>query len=53
MSAAHVVVVVVVVVAAAAAAAVVVVSEVTPQALCTPNLVELAVVACVADVTHP
>ena len=45
MSAARVVVV-------AAAAVVAVVSEVTPQALCAPNLVELAVVACVADVTH-
>ena len=44
---------VVVAAAAAAVVVVVVVSEVTPQALCTPNLVELAVVACVADVTHP
>ena len=50
MAAARVVVVVVVV---AAAAIVVVVSEVIPQALCTPNLVVLAVVACVADVTRP
>ena len=46
-------VVVVVAAAAADAAAAVVVTKVILQALCTPNLVKLAIVACVADVTHP